>query len=173
MRRGGAEVFRHLFREELQQTIRHERRGRAEAAGAGRAHHRADVADFLGPRGKLRRAGFAGEALGQALRADAAGETLAATLVREEFHRVVRGANHVAAVIEHDDAARAEEGALAADAWLVERAVKRVAGEEATAEAGHRHGLDGASCGRAAGPIVEQRLERKADGDFVVAGGWN
>ena len=142
--------------------------GHAEAAGAGRFHDAADIVDFVLPSCEFE-IGTVVESFGESLGADAAGKAFAAGLVGEEGHRLVGGADHVAAVVEDDDAAGAEEGAVAADAGFVEGDLEVVAGEEATAEAGHGDCLNGAALEWSAGPVVEEGLKGEAEGDLVVA----
>ncbi len=160
-----------LLREILHERFGDIRGGHAESASGGGFHGIVDVGDFGGPVLGAEVLGVSIEPLGEALGADAAGEAFSAGLVGEEGHGIVGGFHHIATVVEDHDAAGSEEGAVGADAGIIEREViENLVTEESAGESGHGDGLDGAAVLWSTGPIVEKGFERQANGDFVVAG---
>ena len=159
-----------LIGEIAQQALGHVGRGHPQTTGAGGFHGGADIRRFSLPLLEIRRAGLAAEPLRKPRCSDAAGEALAAGFVGEEIHGIVRHFDHVAGIVENNDARRAEEGALAPDAGFVERGVQIITSEEPAGQTGHGDSLNGSALARAAGPFVKQRFQRQADGDLVIAG---
>ena len=103
----------HFFGEIFEKAFGDVGGGHSQAASAGGFHDFANVVHFGFPSFGVGLLGNVGvETLGESLGSDAAGEALAATLVRKEGHGVVGDLDHVAGVVEDHDSAGPEEGAV-------------------------------------------------------------
>ena len=76
---------------------------------------------------------------------------------------------HVDGVVEHDDAAMADQPVLGGERLVVERRVEQRAREIGAERAADLHRLDRAARSRAAADIVDQLAERQAEGGLEQA----
>ena len=96
-------------------------------------------------------------------RADAARRALAAGFDRAEFHREARLLRHVDGVVEHDDAAMADQAVARRERLVVERRVEQRAGEIGAERAADLHRAHRPPARRAAADIVDQFAQRDAE----------
>ena len=103
------------------------------------------------------------DGLDAARRADPARRALAAGFDRAEFHREARLLRHVDAVVEHDDAAMADQAVARGKGFIVERRVEQRAGEIGAERTADLHGAHRAAGKGAAADIVDEFAERDAE----------
>ena len=77
--------------------------------------------------------------------------------------------DHVPAVVKHHYPSCTQHRSHAPNARLVEGDIEIVAGEETPGQSRHRHGSNRPAVGWSPRPVVEQRLQREADGNLVVS----
>ena len=109
------------------------------------------------------------DGLDAAGRADPAGRAFAAGFDGAEFHRKARLLGHVDGIVEHHDAAMADQAVARGEGLIVERRVEQRArkiGAERTADLdrAHRAAAEGA-----AADLVDEFAERDAEGDLEQA----
>src|SRR5712672_2224464 len=109
----------------------HDRIGREAAERAQRAelHGVAEVFQDRQVRGPVIAADDAIDRLDPSGRTDAARRALAAGFERAEFHRKARLLCHVDGVVEHHDAAMADQAVTGRESLVVERRIEQRAGE--------------------------------------------
>src|SRR5258705_2138795 len=95
--------------------------------------------------------------------ADPARRALAAGFDRAEFHRKARLLGHVDAVVEHDDAAMADQPVARGEGLIVERRIEQRAREVCAERPTDLDGPDGAAGKSAAADIVDEFAERNAE----------
>src|SRR6185503_15664425 len=70
---------------------------------------------------------------------------------------------HVDSVVEHDDAAVADQAIARGEGFEIERRVEERAGEVRTERAAALHGAHGSAAGGAAADVVDEVAEREAE----------
>ena len=100
-------------------------------------------------------------------RADAAGRALAAGLDGAELHGETGLLGHVDGVVEHHDAAMADQPVGCGKRLVVERRVEQLAWEIGAERTADLHGAHRAACARAAADLIDQRAERDAERRLV------
>ena len=101
--------------------------------------------------------------LDAARRADPAGRALAAGFDRAEFHREARLLGHVDRVVEHHDAAMADQAVARREGLVVERRIEQRAREIGAERPADLHRAHRPAAARAAADIVDQFAERDAE----------
>src|SRR6202030_765052 len=163
--RGRAEIFPEMF-ERARYGVGREAAERAERA---EFHGIAEVFDD----GDIFRHAFAGanlvDGLHPAGRADPAGRALAAGFDGAKLHRKARLLCHVDGVIEHHDAAMADQAIARGESLIVEWRIEQRAGEISPERAADLHSAYRAAGERAAADLVDEFAKRNAEGDLEQA----
>jgi hypothetical protein len=102
-------------------------------------------------------------------RADAAGCALAAGFDGAEFHREACLPGHVDAVVEHHDAAMADQAIARRKGFIVEGGIEQRTREVRAKRAADLHRAHGTAGKGAAADIIDQFAERNAEGDLEQA----
>src|SRR3984957_1077066 len=160
-----AEIFPEVFKRA------HHGVGRETAEGAERAEFHG-VAEILDD-GEVLLDAFAGANLVDGFdapgRADPARGTFAAGFNGAKLHRKPRLLGHIDGVVEHHDAAMADQAVARGKGLIVERRIEQRAREVSPERAADLHRADGAAGKGATANLVDEFAERDAEGDFEQA----
>ena len=109
------------------------------------------------------------DGLDAAGRADPARRAFAAGFDGAEFHREARLLRHVDAVVEHHDAAMADQAVARREGFVVERRIEQLAREISPERAADLHRAHGPSGERAAADVIDEFAKRDAERNFEQA----
>lgn len=87
-----------------------------------------------------------------------------------EFDEVAGDVHHAIVFIHHHHAARAHDGAELHEGFVVHRGIEHFLGDAAAGRTAGLHGLDLAAGGAAFADVIDESLERSAEGHFDEAG---
>src|SRR5437016_348912 len=104
------------------------------------------------------------------LRADAAGNALAAGFVAIEAHRGEGHVQHAGSIVADDDGARPQHGAGFGKSFEIEPYVDHRSGKKTGRRAGRREGFQLTAAANAAGVVEDDIADRHAHGNFEDAG---
>ena len=160
-----AEIFPEVF-EGAQHRVGRETAQRAERA---ELHGVAEVFDHGEVFGDALAADDLVDGLDASRRSDPAWRALAAGFDCAEFHRKARLPRHVDAVVEHHDAAMADQPVTRRKGFIVERRIEQCAGEVGAERTADLHRANRTSGEGAAADIVDQFAERDTESGFEQA----
>src|ERR1700693_3745671 len=161
-RGGRAKIFPEMFKR-AHDGVGREAAQRAERAEFHGVAEVSDDGDILRP--AVPSANLV-DGLATAGRADPAGRALAAGLDGAKLHRETRLLPHADAVVEHHDAAMADQAVACREGLIVERRVEQRTGKIGPKWSANLHGTNRTSCTGTAADIVDQFAQRDAEGDL-------